>query len=74
MSVAIFVCHRSRVSPFWLTSSRHVAVLVCRRFDCAPSRRCVYDITNGVHFPRHVDNQTANQPASATQLARRQLT
>jgi len=35
MSVAIFVCRRSRLLPFWLTSSRHVAVLVCRRFGVA---------------------------------------
>ena len=43
----MIVCRRSRLSPFWLTSSRHVAVLVCRRFgvavlacrrfDCTPS-------------------------------------
>jgi len=49
MHVAVFVCRRSRLSPFWLTSSRHVAVLVspfslvavlvCRRFDCTPSVR-----------------------------------
>ena len=35
MHVAVFVCRRSRLSPFWLTSSRHVAVLVCRRFGVA---------------------------------------
>ena len=28
-------CRRSRLSPFWLTSSRHVVVLVCRRFGVA---------------------------------------
>ena len=45
MSVAIFICRHARLSPFWLTSSRHVAVLVCQRFGVAVLACRCFDCT-----------------------------